>query len=193
MRIRADAAVLPTAPVRVTVNAAKPAGLRGVRYTLDGRGQRSGRHAPYNLALAPSALTPGRHMLVARLRPRIAQPEIDGGRCEVLAEVGAHRLVAGKGCQYGFEVGGLEFGNHLSVHPWDWPARAMSEPVYAMAGHGRTEDSATCPAEPMLPMANWHVQQAIDSIGFTSTCGGTRRPWTASSVESNLSRGGFMR
>jgi hypothetical protein len=70
MRIRADAAVLPTAPVRVTVNAAKPAGLRGVRYTLDGRGQRSGRRAPYNLALAPSALAPGRHMLVARLRPR---------------------------------------------------------------------------------------------------------------------------
>ena len=70
MRIRADATVLPTAPVRITVNAAKPAGLCSVRYTLDGRAVRSGRRAPYRLALAPSALKPGRHALVARLRPR---------------------------------------------------------------------------------------------------------------------------
>ena len=41
MRVRADAAVLPAAPVRVTVNASKPKGLRGVRYTLDGRALRA--------------------------------------------------------------------------------------------------------------------------------------------------------
>jgi hypothetical protein len=70
MRVRADATVLPTAPVRVTVDAARPAGLRSVRYTLHGRALRSGRRAPYTLALAPSALKPGRHVLVARLRPR---------------------------------------------------------------------------------------------------------------------------
>jgi hypothetical protein len=70
MRVRADATVLPTAPVRVTVNAAKPAGLRSVRYTLDGRTVRAAARSPYQLLLTPSALRPGRHTLIARLRPR---------------------------------------------------------------------------------------------------------------------------
>ena len=70
MRVRADATILPTAPVRVTVNAAKAGGLRGVRYTLDGRTVRAGSRSPYQLLLGPSALRPGRHTLIARLRPR---------------------------------------------------------------------------------------------------------------------------
>ena len=69
MRVRADAAVLPAAPVRVTVNASKPEGLRGVRYTLDGRALRAATRAPYTLRLAPAALKPGRHVLAASLRP----------------------------------------------------------------------------------------------------------------------------
>ena len=69
MRVRADAAVLPAAPVRVTVNASKPKGLRGVRYTLDGRALRAATRAPYTLRLAPAALKPGRHVLAASLRP----------------------------------------------------------------------------------------------------------------------------
>jgi hypothetical protein len=69
MRIRADATVLPAAPVVVTVNAARPSGLRAVRYTLDGRALRAGARTPYRLALAPASLTPGRHVLAATLRP----------------------------------------------------------------------------------------------------------------------------
>src|SRR6185436_9137914 len=69
MRVRADAAVLPTAPVRATVNVSKGTGLRSVRYTLDGRALRAATRAPYTLSLAPAALRPGRHVLAASLRP----------------------------------------------------------------------------------------------------------------------------
>jgi hypothetical protein len=54
----------------VTVTAAKPAGLPGVRYTLDGHALRAATRAPYRLSLAPAALSAGRHVLAPTLRPR---------------------------------------------------------------------------------------------------------------------------
>ena len=70
LRVRADAVLVPTSPAIITVVADRPAGLRSVRYTLDGRvvtGRRSGDH---RLRLGPSRLAPGTHVLRARLRLR---------------------------------------------------------------------------------------------------------------------------
>jgi hypothetical protein len=46
MRVRADATVVVSSPVVVTVTAARPAGLRSVRYTLDGRAVRAAAGSP---------------------------------------------------------------------------------------------------------------------------------------------------
>ncbi|HEX2103048.1 MAG TPA: hypothetical protein VHF51_05315 [Solirubrobacteraceae bacterium] len=69
MRVRADAAVLPSAPVEVTVAPARRGALRSVRYTLDGRPLARAAGAPYLARLGPAALEPGSHVLGATLRP----------------------------------------------------------------------------------------------------------------------------
>ena len=100
MRVRADAAVLPTAPVRVTVNASKAAGLRSVRYTLDGRALRAATRAPYTLGLAPAALRPGRHVLAASLRPsrgraRVLRTTLRVAACATLFTARQYRTTSG--------------------------------------------------------------------------------------------------
>jgi hypothetical protein len=102
MRIRADATVLASTPVVVTVSAAKPAGLRSVRYTLDGRALRAGGRPPYRLALAPASLRPGRHVLAATLRPsrgatRVLRAMLRVAACATRVAVRQYRTTAGSG------------------------------------------------------------------------------------------------
>jgi fibronectin type 3 domain-containing protein len=102
MRIRADATVLPTTPVVVTVNAARPAGLRAVRYTLDGRALRAGTRSPYRVALAPASLKPGRHVLAATLRPsrgatRVLRATLRVAGCATRFAARHYRTTAGTG------------------------------------------------------------------------------------------------
>jgi hypothetical protein len=57
------------APLRVTVRAARGR-LKSVTYTLDSRRLRRVRRAPFRLAISPTTLRPGRHLLRARVTPR---------------------------------------------------------------------------------------------------------------------------
>ena len=102
MRVRADATVLVSSPVVVTVNAARPAGLRAVRYTLDGRGVRAATGSPYRLALAPASLKPGRHVLAATLRPshgvtRVLRATLRVAGCATRFAPRQYRTTAGTG------------------------------------------------------------------------------------------------
>jgi hypothetical protein len=86
----------------VTVNAARPAGLRSVRYTLDGRAVRAGAGSPYRLALAPASLKPGRHMLAATLRPargttRVLRATLRVAACATRFVARQYRTTAGTG------------------------------------------------------------------------------------------------
>jgi hypothetical protein len=102
MRVRADATVLVSSPVVVTVNAARPAGLRSVRYTLDGRAVRAAAGSPYRLALAPATLKPGRHVLAATLRPsrgatRVLRATLRVAACATRFAARQYRTTAGTG------------------------------------------------------------------------------------------------
>ena len=68
LRVRADGALVPSSPAVITVIADRPAGLRSVRYQLDGRTVRGRRSGDHRLLLGPSQLTLGSHRLTARLR-----------------------------------------------------------------------------------------------------------------------------
>jgi Protein of unknown function (DUF3344) len=102
LRVRADGALVPASPAIITVVAERPAGLRSVRYTLDGRVVRGRRSGDHRLRLGPSRLTPGSHVLRARLRlrggtTRTLRRTLRAGTCRSRFTALQYRTTAGTG------------------------------------------------------------------------------------------------
>ena len=102
MRVRADGAIVPAAPLVVTVTADRPAGLRSVRYTLDGRAVRAASGPSHRLALTPARLNAGRHVLRARLtlaggRTRTISRTLRVAACAARFTAVQYRTTAGTG------------------------------------------------------------------------------------------------
>jgi hypothetical protein len=102
LRVRADATVLATAPVAVTLTAQRPRGLRRIAYRLDDRGMGAGRGAAHALALSPADLSRGRHTLAVTLRPssgraRTLRMTLRVAACATRFTVRQYRTAAGSG------------------------------------------------------------------------------------------------